>query len=455
MTIDNTWLQSFKAEAREAFTPTAPWKAHAVFSDGQIRLMQAPPKQPQTWDAYIYNRFVRYYQPFLETVKVLIIAFDNYEYVPEAKCMTQDSRRKHVPVVNFSETSPLPCMVPEGENWTQCMANRTFKNKVIELLVMRLPALILSKHPNKQVVIDYEVPQMFTLLPDGKLHREEQVGMLPMGEADVKFCRWSDKFQRVIIDSIDGDSVPIALMHHETLLQRGECPPKVAIYRYELLREKKAVPPPKRKADAMKEDETPVKAKRAPMSWEYLDVHMLYEVLLDVVRQTVGSENTLPSHKGHEIRMLIGLITLTGTDFTRHLPQVSGKTVLDMLPSIWMSLAITYDPITKQFKEEQALARLIPKIYSEKFDKHVKSTSRGYKGVYEDMMRSGICKRTKESLASLERMETTVKNCNWVLQYWMCHQEGPPHPIESGRFGYVKTPGKNPKTTYEDMLSLM
>lgn len=461
MTIDNTWLQSFKSEAREAFTPTAPFKAHAVFSDGQIRLMQAPPKEPQTWDTYIYNRFVRYYQPFLENIKTIVIAFDNYEHVPEAKCMTQDSRRKHVPQVNFSETSPLPCMVPEGEYWTQCMANRTFKSKVIELLVMRLPHLILHRHPTKHVIIDYDVPQLFTLLPDGKIDRQEQVGMLPMGEADVKFCRWSDKFQRIIVDSIDGDSVPIALMHHEMLLERGECPPKVAIYRYELLREKPEAPAAdknkKRKAQGPQDDleEGPVRKaapKRPHLAWEYMDVHMLYETLKDVVRQTVGSSSLLPSHQGHEIRMLIGLITLTGTDFTRHLPQVSGKTVLDMLPSIWLSLAIAYTPTTGQFNVEHALARLIPKIYSEKFHKHVGVAGRGYAGVYQDIMRSGISKRTKDSLASLERMQTTIKNCNWVLEYWKCQQEGPPHPITTGEYGYVKTPGKNGKTTYEDLL---
>jgi hypothetical protein len=40
-------------------------------------------------------------------------------------------------------------------------------------------------------------------------------GLAPLGEADVKFVRYADLFQRLMVDSIDGDSIPIALMHHE------------------------------------------------------------------------------------------------------------------------------------------------------------------------------------------------------------------------------------------------
>lgn len=45
--------------------------------------------------------------------------------------------------------------------------------------------------------------------------REELDGLPPLGEADVKFTRYADLYQRLMVDSIDGDSVPIALMHHE------------------------------------------------------------------------------------------------------------------------------------------------------------------------------------------------------------------------------------------------
>lgn len=83
-----------------------------VFVDGQIKLMQGPRKELTSWDQYIYTQFVRYLDRYLDVSDAVVLAFDNYEHVPVAKCMTQQARRKHVPAEPFSETSPLPCMVP-------------------------------------------------------------------------------------------------------------------------------------------------------------------------------------------------------------------------------------------------------------------------------------------------------------------------------------------------------
>lgn len=104
MTIDTAWLSAFKDEIPQAFTDKISFHATTVFSDGQIRLMQSPPMQPQTWDDYIYQRFVRQYDWYLRNCSTLIIGFDNYTYVPPAKCMTQTLRRKHVPTVSFRYT---------------------------------------------------------------------------------------------------------------------------------------------------------------------------------------------------------------------------------------------------------------------------------------------------------------------------------------------------------------
>lgn len=101
MTIDTAWLCTFKEEIPCAFTDTCSIKPTAVFSDGQIRLMQSPPKRPQTWDEYIYNRFVKHYDYYLKLSGTVVVAFDNYQYVPPAKCMTQIARRKHTPPVAF------------------------------------------------------------------------------------------------------------------------------------------------------------------------------------------------------------------------------------------------------------------------------------------------------------------------------------------------------------------
>lgn len=426
MTIDTGWLACFKEDATEAFTANLPIKPRAIFSDGQIRLMQSPPSEPQTWDQYIYKRFVCHYRDMLKSTSTLIIAFDNYEHVPAAKAMTQISRRKTVPPIPFSNVMPLPCMVPEGESWTQHISNRVFKVKVIELLVLRLPKLLLKLYPSKTIIIDYDTPCKYTSNEAGKVVCEEITDLTSMGEADVKFTRWADQFGRLLVDSIDGDSVPIALMHYELKTTQSAEPPQVAIYRYKIRLDKE------QKRQRYKE-------------YEYLHIPQLYHGLQDCIRQALG-KMVLHAHQGHEIRMLISLITLTGTDFSRHLPQVSGKTVWDMLNSLWIPLAQAYDPSTQQLKPQVALSKLLCKIYQNKFSKHTPSCVTDLQQLLAHLQDSAkISARTKQSLPTYDQAVTTVKNCNWVMTYWKCQDT--PDPI-SEEFGFVRVDNK---VYYEDI----
>lgn len=68
-------------------------------------------------------------------------------------------------------------------------------------------------------------------------------------------------------------------------------------------------------------------------SYEYLDVHALYEALRTAVLQSTGRAASL-THAGHEVRMLCSLVAITGTDFSRNLPYITGKTVFETLPVV-------------------------------------------------------------------------------------------------------------------------
>lgn len=262
-------------------------------------------------------------------------------------------------------------------------------------------------------------------------------GLTPLGEADVKFPRYADLYANLWVDSIDGDSVPIALMHHERALSMGMRPPLVAIYRLEIKLEK----PDNRKRE------------RAKRTWEYMSVPRVYEALKTAVLQSVGRTH-LPLHCGHEIRMLISLIALTGTDFSRGLPRMSGRGVFELLaqvglgglgdrrgvwltpslPQIWMTLAMVYDPAADQLRVPEAVDRLVAALYHLKFPKHA-ADRRGYMVVLGQIRASGLSAKIKEGLPSPARVETTVRNANWVLQYWRC--EPAPDPVENGaQFGY-------------------
>jgi hypothetical protein len=41
-------------------------------------------------------------------------------------------------------------------------------------------------------------------------------------------------------------------------------------------------------------------------------------------------------------------------------------------------------------------------------------------GVLKDAQRCKLAEKTKKELPSPERIYTTFKNINWLLQYWMC-----------------------------------
>jgi len=109
MTIDSTWLHAFKEELPHAFTKSNPFHHSAVFIDGQIRLMQSPPKEPQTWDQFIFRQYARHIGGFLERCDTVVLAFDNYEHVPLAKCMTQVKRPMPLNYQNTSLTPETAC----------------------------------------------------------------------------------------------------------------------------------------------------------------------------------------------------------------------------------------------------------------------------------------------------------------------------------------------------------
>jgi hypothetical protein len=436
MTIDSSWLQAFKEEMPHAFTPKPSFRQSAVFIDGQIKLMQSPPAEPQSWDQFIFRQYARSVGYFLESCDTVVLAFDNYEHVPLAKCMTQTQRRRNIPVASFSETCELPPMVPEGQFWTACISNRTFKTRVIELIILRLPALVLSRRPGKRLIIDYRQPVQYVFDTSSGMSRTQIEELEPMGEADVKFTRYADRFGSLLVDSIDGDSIPIALMHHERCLRSSTCPPMVSVYRMELRvpGEEKPAQPQKRRAGASKaksdepppEPETAPARRKAPRTYEYVDIHALYEGLRTAIAQSVG-RITLPMHRGHEMAMLVSLIALTGTDFSRHLPQISGRTVYGWLPYLWMTLTICFDPASDSLLVSDATNRLVALIYRQKFPKHATSVE-GLGQVLAQLSSSAISQRVKDSLPSAERVACTVQNANWLLAYWTCLPA--PDPIQ-------------------------
>jgi hypothetical protein len=441
MTIDSSWILSFKEEAAEAFSDKSPFRPKAVFCDGQIRLMRGHQDEFITWDEYIFHQFHNHVRKFYDKAETVILAFDDYANVPQAKCMTQLKRRRHLPQLEILAREPLPPFPPSGERWSQHIANRTFKSKVIALVIQELPRL-LRLRAGQTLVIDYAgCPVEYSVGEDGETVTRELEDLVPMGEADVKFTRYAEIYRDLMVDSVDGDSIPIALVYYEACireltggtmraadLQGG--PPRISIYRMttRLAEEKKRR---KEEADTRR-------------TFEFVDVGVLYHMLTDIFSQCMGRLFS-PTHSQHLMKMLVVLIGLTGTDFTRSLPQVSGRSVYTFMPDLFMALVRCFDPMSGQIDVRAGADFLVSAIYTCKYESHVRGAAGGLDSILSCLQASKLSQRTRDSLPTSAVVLCTLRNINWLLKYWAEPTLTPdPLLVECGEavYGFVRRRGK-------------
>jgi len=468
MTIDSTWISSFKEETPEAFTKHIPFQPRAVFCDGQIRLMRGYTQNLLTWDDYIYQQFQSHVSKFYRTVgaSTVILAFDDYANVPEAKAMTQIKRRRHIPQIEILEREPLPPVCPSGARWEQCIANRTFKAKIIALVIQRLPQL-LTFLPGQSLIIDYRGHPISYSLQNGELVSEELTELQPLGEADVKFTRYANMFKDLMVDSVDGDSIPIALLYQEKCFREytegsmdpkdlTDAPPRICIYRIttKTADEKER---PSKKAKSGSEGVEAKVTRCSNRTYEYVNIPMLYLSLRSIFAQCTGSHSGggfMSIYSPYLMSLVTALIGLTGTDYTRHMPQLSGKTVFGLLQDILPSLMRSFNVEENQLDIEKAIDVLVAGIYATKFGIHVQ-TSKASKNfslqtVLQSLRTSKLSQRTKESFPTLNQIQCTIKNVNWLLLYWTW-PERVPSPLDP-RFGFQKN--KKGLVTFEDLSNV-
>jgi hypothetical protein len=228
---------------------------------------------------------------------------------------------------------------------------------------------------------------------------------------------------------VDGDSIPIALLHQEM----------GGTGRISVLRLKTNLKEDKEEQSAAKKLKldagTPsAPAKRPGRTYEYVDIRLLYDALRHMVIPQCTGRAPITTHAGHEIAMLVCLIGLSGTDFTRGLPLVSGKTIHDYLPLIWSRLARSFDPGTRQMVPDAALDLVVSEIYHRKFEWHCESgplcavlTSVGGS--------QRLSEKTRARLPSADTLRCTVRNVNWLLRYWQFADY--PDPVQP-EFGFAR-----------------
>lgn len=411
MTIHRGWLVYFKSCAPHAFTAKQPFPADAVFIDGQIKLM----KQQDTseWTAFFRQQFLwpinRFFKGGAHTV---VLAFDNYTHVPRAKSMTQQKRNttaaRQAPL--FVEGNDLPSVPPA--DWGAYMRNRAFKRKVIHevvnMLVTRAPRML----PGQLIIVDYEDALYYIRNCAGAPPEEPPLCRRYMhGEADVKFPDYSCFFKRTLLDAVDGDYVPIALIARELHSDVHMCVRRIRI-----------------RAEG---DDEPASTGR---QYEYVDIDTLYRALRRVFRTHVRLP---PSHAGHEMRMLAVLIGTSGTDFTQPAPRITPQLMTKHLTDTLPLLVDCYDPSTHDALDLDAYAnRLLSTLYRRAFAKHTEG-ARGMHAVHASLQRASISAGTKRKIPDSDTATCFARNINWLLHYWQPTHGKAPEAIQP-KYGFVE-----------------
>ena len=425
MTIDSSWAIALKQEAPDAFTEKACFTPDAVFVDLQIRLMQPVLDTTETWDEYLFRVYESYIKRCFNQASTVIVAFDDYSHVPLAKAPTQQKRRRNIPQISFTDRDSLPPVVPRRDQWSQCMANRTFKNRLIHLITHTLGKRALhGLTPNQTLVIDWTSPPL--LFRGGATEPEPLTSLAALGESDVKFTRYGDMYPNLQVDSVDGDCIPIALLKMESGFQGN-----FSIYHLQT-----RVDPPNKKRTASGEPVASAQSKPKRV-YEHVNVRILYKTIL---RRVIPRGGAPP---GHGISMLVSLIGLSGTDFTRSLPLVSGKTLYEMIPDIWEALSEVYDPKRRALDPERVADTLIARIYHLKFAKH--TFGGGFADVTQQIAGSKLGDKTKQSLPSERSIHCTARNINWLIAYWVAGTY--PDPLQP-MYGFTR--GKTGQIGHDD-----
>ena len=432
MTIDSEWIVRLKEELPACFSPTPPFQPAAIFIDGQIRLMCAAwdPDSCRTWEDYTRRQFTDPIKRYLarSATRAVVLAFDDYDHVPKAKAMTQSSRRKHTPEIAFDARDQLPPTLPTGERWAQCLMNRAFKAKVITLVIWALerdlPPLL---RDGQELVVDYRGhPTVYKK----DLEPACLSYMPPMGESDVKFPRYLELYPSLQVDSIDGDSVPIALLAIEHLVSTRRDIPKLSVLRMQ--------------TRVLGKRAAPSQEKKKTRTYEFLDASALYLGLTDhVFPMCLGRKGVaVPALVGREMALLTALIALTGTDYTRALPNLGARSVYDMLHELVIASPLAWDPATPtpRLSPNAAADALVARIYRVKFARHLRAPHNALAPVLADILASKLGPATRRRMPTLDAVRCTIRNINWLLDYWSAaaRNETYPDPLPAdASYGFV------------------
>jgi hypothetical protein len=411
MTIDSGWTKILKEGAPQAFKPVLGVTPYTVFIDGQINLMKAD--YIRTWTHFFEQQFLnKVEKAFAYGAKVVVLGFDNYKHVPTCKAMTQLQRSRHVPPMTFKEDEQLPAILPE--NWAGAMRNRTFKTKVAAFVVQNL-RIKFQDETTRTLVIDFTdqvevlgaafaLPAV--LQPDSKARR---------GECDIKAFAYLSNAGPLLVESTDGDFIPLALLQMQKEAIRSGKMPLVILHRMYTV------------TDSEKMSKKRNTEGNVVRRYEFVYIAQV----LDWLRREL-------TFVPNPVFTFSALVAATGCDFCMHLPNLGPKT-------LWKARHLL---ASLDLKQPHDLMLAILRIYHNQYKQkvcpmHIRASPQAclqdvvdqYAQLTTGIQRNTkIAQRTRESIWAPERMHAHVKNALWTLQYWENLDEFL-DPLQ-GAFGY-------------------
>lgn len=437
MTIKSEWVKIWKTACPKCFTTEPRFKPTVYFIDGQIKLMKS--HHVRTWEQFIEFQFCNVIRrAFRAGCNVVVLAFDNYALVPSAKGMTQAKRNKATVEFEFNMHESLPATIPEC--WDSAIRNRVFKSKVIDYVKTYVPKLIQLTNDQRLVIDHKDHPVMY--YPNQLCKVLENIE--PKGECDVKFTSYTS-MGSMLIDAIDGDYIPMAMLHLENeMIENQREPNSITIYRMicnnggsetkgtkliEQCFKRKAPDSEEEEEDDKADQYNPLKAKR---KYEYVYVNDLYKQLSTIVRQTYLDVKR-PG------LVLATLAAMTGCDYTQGLPTIGPTRVWKM-----RKIAIPY----LDTDNEKMIMKAFVKLYMEFYEAHINrcpqrvtvQNSSSAEPVFDPFLTlknsTQLAESTKKLLPSMQYILSHAKNVNWTLKYWEARGSYP-DPIGT-QYGYKK-----------------
>jgi hypothetical protein len=462
MTIHSDWARLLHDECPEAFYEEVPrdTRFDVGIIDGHLQLMCLN-ENFRSWEQFVWAVFVRPIQRLFEAgAPTVVLCFDAYDYVPVYKSMTQQKRVSRVSVCDFRPEQALPETIPTDA--MEHLMNRNFKLKIVQLALERVPTLLqptLAQSSERRLLIDYKTVVEYAA-HTGETPRRI-VDLAAMGESDVKYVRYVERYGNALVHAVDGDYLTIALLYYASGGVRDDN--RIFLYR-QLSRlnpsstEEEALSTEK-KTTSSKKRRAPTKGgkPKTPKCW--VDMQLLYEVIAGCMRQAGAGAAVHPITQeafspGETVYAAVLLMLCAGTDFSRPLPLLGPRRLWEHLPLIAGALVHGAASSTSSPRWDVLGDAVVGGIYRAVFSNHVRSSAGEEATLRSTLGQLQTCKlaaSTRARLPTAERVRVTLQNVHWVMRYWTAMNHATPAPLD-GTYGFVRCP-MTQRITFSDLCA--